>query len=545
MKMKLDEDLGRDRGDDDQFQTDDEENQAERVFDLEGVDTESDVDTLPSRHDSGNDIIDDDMPAWPQSYRQSIDMYTSVTPPNVNFLRGSGLVKRSTSSLSAFKTQQQASESDTLLRNHLLSETCLNQEASTPTFRSSSLLYSKPSIRELPPPQKQCSFAQATLNGINVLCGIGLLTTPYAIKEGGWLSLMLLVMFGVICCYTGILLKCCLESTQGLETYPDIGQAAFGKAGRLAIAILLYMELYAASVEFITMISDNWASLYPNTSISFGGIQLDSHQTFAISAALLILPTVWLRNLSLLSYLSVGGVIASILVALCLLWVGVVNKVGFHPGGTALDLTNFSVSIGIYGYSYSGHSVFPNIYSSMKEPSQFPHVLFTSFLFCFLMYIGVAVCGFLMFGNSTQSQFTLNMPKQLVASKIATWTMVVNPITKYALTITPVMLSLEELLPLALRESYSVSLIMRTILVFSTLIVSLTVPYFGSVMALIGSMLAMLVALIFPCACYLRLFKHRVTKLQIAVCIFIMIVGLVCSCIGTFSAIRRIAEKMA
>lgn len=47
-----------------------------------------------------------------------------------------------------------------------------------------------------------------------------------------------------------------------------------------------------------------------------------------------------------------------------------------------------------------------------------------SFVFCFLMYIGVAACGFLMFGNSVKSQFTLSMPKVLVASKIATWTMV-------------------------------------------------------------------------------------------------------------------------
>ncbi|KAF3449165.1 hypothetical protein FNV43_RR09893 [Rhamnella rubrinervis] len=489
---KLDEDLGPDR--EDEFQTDDEENQAERVCDLE-ADTESDVETVPSRNHSSNDI--DDTPAWPQSYRQSIDMYTSVTPPSMNFLRGSGLIRRSSSSCTAYQMPQ-AADSDLMLSTQLLSEVCIDKqykdEPSTPTFKSPySHPYSKSSIRELPPPQKQCSFAQATLNGVNVLCGIGLLTTPYAIKEGGWLSLMLLVMFGVICCYTGILLKRCLESTPGLETYPDIGQAAFGRAGRLVIAILLYMELYAASVEFITMISENLASLFPNTSMSVAGVHLDCHQTFAISAALVILPTVWLRNLSLLSYLSVGGVIASILVALCLLWVGVVNQVGFHPGGRALDLANLSVGIGIYGFSYSGHSVFPNIYSSMKEPSQFPYVLATSFVFCFLMYVGVAACGFLMFGNSVKSQFTLNMPKKLVASKIAAWTMVLNPITKFALTITPVMLSLEELLPLELRESYSVSVIVRTILVFSTLIVSLAVPFFGSVMALIGSLLAMLV----------------------------------------------------
>jgi len=74
---------------------------------------------------------------------------------------------------------------------------------------------------------------------------------------------------------------------------------------------------------------------------------------------------------------SVGGVGASIIVALCLLWTGVIDKIGFHPTGTALDLANLPVAIGIYGFGFSGHSVFPNIYSSMKEPSRFPTVLIT------------------------------------------------------------------------------------------------------------------------------------------------------------------------
>lgn len=69
------------------------------------------------------------------------------------------------------------------------------------------------------------------------MSGIGLLTTPYAVKEGGWFSLTLLVIFGIIACYTGVLLKRCLESSPGLQTYPDIGQAAFGVAGRLMISV--------------------------------------------------------------------------------------------------------------------------------------------------------------------------------------------------------------------------------------------------------------------------------------------------------------------
>lgn len=56
---------------------------------------------------------------------------------------------------------------------------------------------------------------------------------------------------------------------------------------------------------------------------------------------------------------------------------------------------------------------------------------------------------------------------------------VVNPMTKYALTIAPVAMSLEELMPSGRLRSYSVSLIIRTTLVVSTLIVAQTFPYFG------------------------------------------------------------------
>ncbi|XP_062094338.1 amino acid transporter AVT1E-like [Humulus lupulus] len=499
--------------------------------------------------------------AWPQSYRQSMDFYTSVSPPLPMVLlcgvRTSKMSPRYADPHDLFLNKPLLVDSSPTIfnNNKKLSVDQSNsneevdqekQEDSTTTPTSFS--YPKlPGSTELLPPSKQqsSSTAQALLNGINVLCGIGLLTTPYALKEGGWLSLTFVVVFSVIACYTGILLQRCLESNSGLKTYPDIGQAAFGRAGRLAIAIVLYFELYGSCVEFITMISDNVTSVFSdNISMSFDGIfDLNSHQIFAIAAALVILPTVWLKNLSLLSYFSIGGVASSILVALCLLWTGVVNKVGFHGRGPILDIANLSSTIGIYGYAFSGHSVFPNIYTSMKKPSRFPFVLIGSFFFCGFLYIGVAVCAFLMFGDSVQSQFTLNMPKQFVASKIAIWTMVVNPITKYALTLTPVTLSLEELLPVTLREYYIVSIFIRTVLVISSLVVALNVPFFAIVMQLLGSVCSMLVSFIFPCACYISLFKGKLTKFQIAGSIFIMIVGMICSCLGTHSAITRLIQQ--
>uniref|UniRef100_A0A5B7B409 Putative vacuolar amino acid transporter 1-like n=1 Tax=Davidia involucrata TaxID=16924 RepID=A0A5B7B409_DAVIN len=539
MGMKQDEDFEGDRRID--FETDDEENQAERDCE-DGDDTDSDR-TVPSR-DASNSCIDLNNVSWPQSYRQSMDMLTSVTPPSVSFLTGTRISGGSFLT-SAYK-RPQASMPDSSLDKPLISAVSLDKEevpTSTLPVKLSATSYSGLSLDELPP-LHQCSYAQSLLNAINVLCGIGVLSTPYALK-GGWCSLLLLVIMCIISCYTGILLKRCLESSAGLKTYPDIGQAAFGASGRVCVAIVLYVELYFSCVEFLIMMSDNLSTLFPNVQMDIAGIHLDSHQTFAITSTLLILPTVWLRNLTLLSYISVGGVVTTMLGALCLLWVGVVDKVGFHPSGTALDLAHLPVTIGLFGYCYGGHSVFPNIYSSMKEPSQYSSVLITSFVTSLFLYTGVAVCGFLMFGDSTKSQFTLNMPKKFVASKIAAWATVVTPISKYALTITPIAFSIEELLPSAQLRSHSVSIIIRTVLVISTLVVALAVPYFEYVVALTGSALVMVVALIIPTACYLSILHGRLTKLQISACIFVIIVGVFCSIVGTYSAIISIADKMA
>ncbi|GMI96526.1 hypothetical protein like AT5G02180 [Hibiscus trionum] len=433
-----------------------------------------------------------------------------------------------------------SNDDEASLGKPLIPDTTLDEEAPVSALSAS---LQKASFHGSMPSMKKCSFTQALVNGINVLTGIGLLTTPYAVKEGGWMSLTLLMMFAVIACYTGILLKRCLESSPGLQTYPDIGHAAFGVPGRLIIAVTLYAELYAGCVEFVIIISDNLSTIFPNTSIHIAGIYLNAHQIFAIIGILIVLPTVWLRDLSLLSYLSVGGVGASIFVVLCLLWVGAVDQIGFHRTGTALNLASLPISVGIYSFCYAGHSVFPNIYSSMKEPSLFPLVLIVSFIFCWFICTGAAISGFLIFGDSVQSQFTLNMPIKFAASKIAVWTVVIITISKYALTLTPVAMSLEELVPSTWSRSYGVSVLIRTALVISTLVVAMAVPFFASLMALAGSLLTVLITIIFPCACYLSILGHRLTNMQMAVCICISILGFFIACDGTYSAVIRIAGQ--
>ncbi|ONK72277.1 uncharacterized protein A4U43_C04F17670 [Asparagus officinalis] len=223
--------------------------------------------------------------AWPQSYRQSIDIYSSVTPPTIGFLQGtpSTLSRLGSSFLTSSFQGRHTPEVISSLIKPLLPTTISEQEQQQQRKSSHSLLpppiptkrtsfrktkeEQKPAAKsfvshELPTGPRQCTFGQAVLNGINVLCGVGILSTPNAVKQGGWLGLLILLLFAVLAFYTGILLRRCLDSDSGLQTYPDIGQAAFGNAGRFAISIVLYLELYACCVEYIILESEYWWIAY-------------------------------------------------------------------------------------------------------------------------------------------------------------------------------------------------------------------------------------------------------------------------------------------
>ena len=44
-------------------------------------------------------------------------------------------------------------------------------------------------------------FVKTLFNSVNILCGVGLLATPYAAAEMGWASLLLLTILGEHACH--------------------------------------------------------------------------------------------------------------------------------------------------------------------------------------------------------------------------------------------------------------------------------------------------------------------------------------------------------
>lgn len=159
-----------------------------------------------------------------------------------------------------------------------------------------------------------------------------------------------------------------------IKTYPDIGGLAFGPKGRVLVCLFMYLELYLVAVEFLILEGDNLDQLFPHTGFQVAGLKLGGKQVFVLLAALIILPTTWLRSLGALAYVSAGGVVASVVLVGCVLWVGAADGGRFHERGTLLDWSGIPTTMSLYAFCYCGHAVFPTLCNSMKDRSQFSKV---------------------------------------------------------------------------------------------------------------------------------------------------------------------------
>lgn len=159
-----------------------------------------------------------------------------------------------------------------------------------------------------------------------------------------------------------------------ITSYPDIGNLAFGYKGRALVSIFMYLELYLVAVEFLILEGDNLDKLFPNMELKIAALKIGGRQGFVLLTALVILPTTWLRSLDMLAYVSFGGVLASVILAACVLWAGAVDGVGFNERGILLDLEGLPTAISLFTFCYCGHAVFPTLCNSMKDRNQFSKV---------------------------------------------------------------------------------------------------------------------------------------------------------------------------
>ncbi|CAJ0904922.1 13438_t:CDS:2, partial [Entrophospora sp. SA101] len=363
------------------------------------------------------------------------------------------------------------------------------------------------------------TFRQSIFNSCNILIGIGILALPLGFRYAGWVIGLTLFTFCLfVTNYTAKILAKCLSLRTGMNTYADMGAAAFGEKSRFYISALFSLELLASSTALVILCGDSLHALFPDTSIVYLKI-----------CAWVVMTPLTLIAIRYLSYFSLMGILSAIMLVNVLIIDGVSKD--DRPGSLVVpmetslwpDWGHLPMSFGLIMAGFTGHAVFPSVYKDMQNPKQYTKMVNITYSVTALVYFLMAVCGYLMFGELTMQEITQNL--MLIPqyngplNKFIIWMVIFNPLAKYALTLNPINLTLEITYSSFPRvESWcnsgrgrrtALRLFSRIMLSTIVLFIAIQFPGFDRVMGILGSFFSYTISAIFPCVCHLKLFGRK------------------------------------
>ena len=153
------------------------------------------------------------------------------------------------------------------------------------------------------------SSMATAFNVVNMYVGLGLLSKPYALRLGGWLSLVFLAVFTGIFNYTGKLLVRCFDVAPHVQTFVGLGLAAGGPWGLWTVGVVSIADFFSAICMCLIIVwnsirmlieeynegahhhqqSDDWWTLPAFTIMGCAVTPV------MISCTLVMLPFLWIR----------------------------------------------------------------------------------------------------------------------------------------------------------------------------------------------------------------------------------------------------------
>ncbi|KAI3938543.1 hypothetical protein MKX01_030836 [Papaver californicum] len=347
------------------------------------------------------------------------------------------------------------------------------------------------------------------LNMIGFLIGLGQFSTAYALQNGVWASAFLLCGLFLLGAYTSHLLGLCLATNS-------------------------FMALFSFTIsmtDHLTRVLDG----YRHFHVLF--FSLSTAQSLTVIAIIVSIPTVWLKNLNSISFISTFSILLSLSICIALICTCFFGGVKANKDIQVFRIKNiFSVS-GLYIFNIASHMAIPDVYRSMGDPTTFStvynyiwfligesyllHISFLSFGAVSALYTVLAFLKAKMFGPEVSSQVTLSMPKHLVCTQI-------TPMTKYVSFRVPMASEVERHLP-AKMPSWKRTVIRGAagslfLLIF--LVLAITIPMFKTVLGLTGSLVSIFVFVILPIAFYLRIFRKTIPLASLVIHLIIIVICL-------------------
>lgn len=377
--------------------------------------------------------------------------------------------------------------------------------------------------------------------------GMFVVSFPYAVLQGGYWTLLAIVLVAYICCHTGkILVECLYEedryghAVRVHNSYVDIANQVFGlRFGGRMVNIAQMIELLMTCILYILLCGDLIVGSFPE-------VHVDLSSWIMISAAFL-LPCAFLQTLKSVSWLSFWCTVAHLIInAIILIYCfSRINEWKWSEVQVKINIWTFPISLGVVVFSYTSQIFVPTLEGNMIKKEKFNCMMHWTHFAAAIFKALFAYIGFLTFGNMTQEFITNNLPKRVFRIAVNIF-LILKALLSYPL---PYFASVELLceslfkgrpktfFPICIDNDRRLKIwavFLRFLLVICTMLMAIFIPHFSLLMGLIGSFTGTMLSLIWPCYFHLYLKRKTMRWYAIAFDILIIILGLLCLGIGIY-----------
>lgn len=380
----------------------------------------------------------------------------------------------------------------------------------------------------------------AFMNMSNSILGAGIIGQAYAVRNCGIVAgivVFILITFLVDWTIRLVVINCKLSGT---KTFQGTADRCFGRLGKLVILAAQGVFALGGSIAFCIIIGDTvphvLQSFVPASAPEFVDFLVSRRSVVVLLTCFVSYPLSLSGNIASLAMLSFFALLnmAAIILIVVIRCVAISRSNGLDYHWNSL-FTGFFVSLLIFqgasviSFAMVCHHNTSFIYDLLKKPTldRFTRLTHWSCGILMVCCVLIGVTGASVFKDQTKGNLLNNFLQDDWIINIARLCFGLNMLTTFPLEIFVVRQVLFDLIDFGgsdyitiadpdLHEHRQVkrSFFVTTALVFGTMFVSLLTCNLGATLELVGLVLALIMAFIFPCLCNLKLTNYKLKSFK-------------------------------
>lgn len=385
------------------------------------------------------------------------------------------------------------------------------------------------------PEHKLTSTCETFWNICNTIQGLPILAIPYAVKNGGFLALMVMLIIAITSNYTAKIIVRCLydKGISALDSkskrkrirnsFVEVGHAFNSRFGGSLVLVIEILQLLFLSAVYPRMVGTMLANSFPNVNVPCW--------LWTILGGIAFVPNIFLQNLSQVAWTSIITVVSAKVIFVAVFTYSVSQYNRWELASLEnFDIHTFPAALGILVASYLSQPFVPVIEGSMRHKEKFNMLMNSAYSSMTLLNVVIGFVAFISFQPNTAEVITNNLPEgsfrriiNIMAALLA--------FTSYTLP----MFTIFDIVQTAhlpfLCENFGAKvcspdvLMFRTVLVSCSVLMAAVVPRFAYLLALVGSIAGISMEFILPPLFHSKLYFDDLRWWEILVNILVISIG--------------------